>query len=313
MASKNCGNSATPQKKPLLQFSGLRLRLVSALGAKTPVGMAARIVLLAAPLWAVSIISAATSSVTFTEDFEAGDFSGWDQQLCCQHSAQIVSSPTRAGKHAAQFTLSKSDDTRRAELRSVDAVPANSVAWYGFSVYLPRDWATDKGANDIIAQFGARPDRDLGETDHRGGPPLSLVVSDTNFHIVRRWDVSSVTTPKSIDGEERVDIGPYQTGVWTDFVIHVKWTHKPDGFVQVYKDGKLVVNQEGPTNRNDQGGIFFKTGIYKPKFQTQPGASDVTQRVLYYDEVRIGDAGANYQAVAPEPRPISPTSFQFTN
>lgn len=84
-----------------------------------------------------------------------------------------------------------------------------------------------------------------------------------------------------------------------DFVIHIKWSYKSDGFIQVYKDGKLVVDKAGPTSRNDQGGIFFNTGIYKPKFETQPGESDVDKRILYFDEIRIGNADARYEDVAP--------------
>jgi len=271
-----------------------KLLLILSLGLAVPIAL----------LSTGTFTKSTASNVISDGTFERG-LSPWKKvpkaiKTCCNHSLKIVNSPTRAGNRAVQFTLNQLDGVRRAELRSVNAVPANSEAWYGFSVYLPKSWVIDRGANDIIAQYGAPPDRKLGETHSRGGPPLALVVSGKNFHIVRRWDTNPTTTPKSVDNEERIDIGAYKTGVWTDFVIHIKWSYKHDGFIQVYKNGKLVVDKKVSTNRNDQGGIFFNTGIYKPKFETQPEESDVDKRVLYFDEIRIGQANAKYQDVAPK-------------
>jgi len=284
-----------------------KLWLRLALGLALPIAL----------LTTATLTKTAASNVIFDGNFERG-LAPWKKvpkaiKTCCNHSLKIVNSPTRAGDNAAQFTLKQSDGVRRAELRSVNAVPANSEVWYGFSIYLPNSWVVDRGANDIIAQYGAPPDRNLGETHSRGGPPLALVVSGKNFRIVRRWDTNSITTPKSVTNEESIDIGAYKTGVWTDFVIHIKWSYKSDGFIQVYKNGKLVVDKIGPTNRNDQKGIFFNTGIYKPKFETHPEESDVDKRVLYFDEIRIGDAYAKYQDVAPKHSQLHTSISSNTN
>lgn len=280
MTDKDCNKPKVPQKKLLL---------------RPALGVTRWIALLTAPLWGVPLM-AATGSTIFNSGFENG-FSGWDTLFCCNQSGQIVSSPTRAGNKAAQFTLRESDDAKRAELRTDDSVPAGSEAWYGFSQYIPNNWVDDKDSFEIVAQWGAPPDKNLGETNSRGGPPLAFYFEDGVVKLLRRWDANPVTTPKSNVGSESINLGPYQKGVWTDYVVHIKWTHKPDGFIQVYKNGKLVVDKKNvPTNRNDKAGVLGPgIGIYKPQGFTR----SVKERVIVYDEVRIGGPNSSYQDVSP--------------
>jgi len=82
-------------------------------------------------------------------------------------------------------------------------------------------------------------------------------------------------------------------------VFHVKWSHKSDGILQVWKDGQLIVDKKGPNTYNDQVGPYFKIGVYKPDWKENPQASNTDKRVLYFDQVRIGDNNAGYSAVTP--------------
>ena len=88
-------------------------------------------------------------------------------------------------------------------------------------------------------------------------------------------------------------------------MFHVKWSHKSDGLLEVWKDGKLVVRKTGPNTYNDKRGPFLKMGIYKPQWKSKPELSKVTKRVIYFDEVRVGDASASYEDVVPS-RPNLP-------
>ena len=118
-------------------------------------------------------------------------------------------------------------------------------------------------------------------------------------------------------------LGAYTTEVWTDFVVHVRWSCRdakplaarcqamPQGFLQVWKDGKQVVNYTGPTVYNDQYRVFWKAGIYKGMWVNTN--SHVSKRVVYHDEFRIGDSNSSYAEVAPRSStrdttpPASPT------
>lgn len=286
MATKDCSNSVRLQKK-------LSLRLA--------LGMTAAIALLSTPVGA-GLLTGIVNPNIFIGNFEKGDFSGWKEELCCKHSAQIVNSPTRAGKHAVKFTLKKGDPEvarkPRAELRK-GTVPANSERWYGFSNYLPKDWVNDP-SYEITAQFPSKPDSSL--EDGRS-PALTLAVYEDKWRVSNRWDPKQITknrNPRPEGGSKGWSLGEIEKGKWTDWVFHVKWSSQSDGLLEVWKDGKLVVRKTGPNTYNDKRGPYLKLGIYKPQWEDKPELSRATKRVIYFDEVRIGDASASYKDVVPK-------------
>lgn len=226
-------------------------------------------------------IMAFTSS-TFTSGFEAG-FSGWEKELCCNYSAEIVSSPKLEGNHAAKFTLKESDPKRRAELK-LKPVPANSEWTYRFSTFLPANYATDR-SYEIIAQWHEKPDFNLGETWRR--PPLSLSIKDNKFRVSNRWDPKPVSVSYKEAGSQGWNLGAVAKEKWTDWMFHVKWSYKSDGLIEIWKNGKLVIKKTGPNTYNDRIGPYFKIGIYKPQWKAAPQSSNTTQRVIYFDQVRV--------------------------
>ena len=260
--------------------SGSRSRFMSVLSAETVLGVAVRIVL-TIPVWVVPLMGA-TKSTVFTSGFESG-FTGWKKELCCKDSATIVSSPKRAGEHAVKFTLRKDDPKRRSELRQ-GSVPANSEHWYGFSNLVPANYAKDR-SYEIVAQWHEMPDRDLGEPWRR--PPLTLSIRNDRFGVSNRWDPKPLSVKFKEAGSQSWDLGTVPKGDWTDWVFHVKWSHKSDGLVEVWKNGQLVVRKTGPNTYNDKKGPYFKIGIYKPDWKADPEKSTTTQRVIYYDQIQV--------------------------
>lgn len=264
MTARDCNNLAIPRKK---------LLLLVALGLAVPIALLTTVL--------------TTADSVFIGNFES-NFSGWKKELCCSHSAQIVSSPTRAGKQAVQITLKKSDpiiaNSKRAELK-LGTVPANSEKWYRFSIFLPFKYKKDPSF-EIVTQWRSTPDKNLGEIGP-GGPPLYLITASGNWKIRRNWDSKGITTRKNPEGKETINLGSYQTGVWTDFLFHVKWSHKSNGLLEVWKNDELVVRRTGPNTYNDKIGPYFKLGIYKPEWVKSPEKSNTTQRVIYFDEIRL--------------------------
>jgi hypothetical protein len=275
MAKKNC-----KQIQQRLDFTALRSVI--------------KFFLVVMPVWAIPLSSGVKGdALVFVSDFESG-FSEWTAELCCSYSAQIVNFPVRAGNQAVKFTLKKDDPSKRAELR-LGAVPPNSEQWYSFSVFLPSDYQQDP-SDEIITQWHDLPDRDLGETWK--SPALSFKTINGRFALDRNWDSKQVTKIHHPEGQERIDLGSYQTEKWNDFVFHVKWSYDSGGLLEVWQDGKLIVSKTGPNYYNDKRGPYFKIGMYKGGWKGQPEKSTVSERNIYFDEVRVGDANARYEDVA---------------
>jgi len=204
----------------------------------------------------------------------------------------------RAGDQAIKIHLKKDDPhvagSKRAELK-LGEVPANSEQWYAFSVFLPSSYKQDP-SGEIIAQWHDLPDRDLGEVWK--SPALTLVTQNGRFYLNRIWD-SKPVTQKNPEGRETIDLGPYQTGKWTDLVFHIKWSYTSDGLLELWQDGNLIVSKTGPNYYNDQRGPYLKIGIYKGDWKRQPEKSVVSKRSIYFDELRVGGSNARYEDVAP--------------
>lgn len=259
-------------------------------------GGAVLLALLSPPIMSKFFTSIASTKI-FTGDFE-DDLSGWKTEICCDHSAQIVSSPKRPGK-AVKLTLYKNDPdvttSRRAELR-LKPVPVNSEQWYGFSVFVPEEYVKDT-SYEIITQWSGKPDFELGENWRT--PMLTLSIKDDRFRVSNRWDSRPVNVKFKEAGSQGWDLGTVTKGQWINWVFHVKWSSTSNGLLEVWKNGQLVVSKTGPNTYNDKSGPFLKMGIYKPDWKYND-KSQTTQRVIYLDEVRVGDASANYEDVVPK-------------
>jgi len=217
----------------------------------------------------------------------------WQQELCCEHSVQVVQSPTESNNRAIRFTLNRTDPliagSKRAELR-LNSVPANSEWWYAFSVLVPRRNVQDRSF-EIVTQWAGLPDFNLGETWRE--PVLTLANYGDRWRVSNRWDPQSLTRKEDAQSKERSQgwwIGAIRKDEWTDFVFHIKWSHKQDGLLEVWKNGKLVIRKNGPNTYNDRRGPFLKVGIYKPQWKSKPELSVTKQRVIYFDEIKIAQA-----------------------
>jgi len=91
-----------------------------------------------------------------------------------------------------------------------------------------------------------------------------LAIYKDRWRVGNRWDPKRVTknkNPRPEGGSEGWYVGNIEKGKWTDWVFHIKWSHKPDGLLEVWKDGKLVVRKTGPNTYNDEKGPFLKMGF----------------------------------------------------
>lgn len=239
------------------------------------------------------------AGLLFESDFETGDLKGW---TVSGNAPTVVSDPVRAGKHALRSALDREKDTfpNRTEVSGPRAEVGKEY-WYGFSILLPTEYVLD-GIWEIVAQWHGVPDFDVG--DNWRNPILALDTTGGRWNWVNRWDAKRNTFEsgkREYGGTHTYDLGPYRTGVWTDWVVHVKWSYEADGILQIWQNGKKVIDQAGPNTFNDKDGPFFKMGLYKGWSDPNRPSDKVSRRVLYHDEFRMGDAQAAYADVAPGP------------
>ena len=254
-----------------------------------------------------------TTGLLFVGDFESGDLSAWQVQACCDYSSALVSEPVRTGLYAARFELRRNDPTVANGKRSEMFVPlfpasgrVGDERWFGLSFLVPTNWEQEEDPSvtqSTLAQWHARPDRELGE----GGrsPPLRIDVKGNDWSVRSRWDPKRVTEgndPRPEGGDQLLWAGPFEPGVWTDWVIHVKWSYTADGLLEVWKDGIKVVERRGPNTYNDEGPLYLKVGMYKPSWGNPDIQSTTHTRVAYHDDIQIGDGTAGYARVAPGQR-----------
>ncbi len=245
--------------------------------------------------------SAPAARLVFVGDFEApGDFtpgSTYSQfsenvdtcehdQTCTTDSLAIVTTPVRRGTRALRVTLRSSDvqDTSgtRAELQTGShyETTLEEDYWYGWSVFVPPDWV---GGEDqkVVHQWHT------GGGNPGGSPIIGLRIRRGSWQLTREFEEGSAI--------ELWNGGPVARGAWTDWVLHVRWSPRSTGHFTAWKDGQVVHQEDGP-NMNagtTSGGHYQKLGMYG----TFPGT--ITERVLYYDEVRVAKGPDGYALVAP--------------
>jgi len=215
-------------------------------------------------------------------------------------NAPVVSTTVaRSGKYSMKTSLNRlsSPTSYRTEVSAagVQNAAVGKDTWYGFSIYLPDDYKSDP-IWEAVTQWHNVPD--AGESDELN-PPVALWTNDGVWGISRIWDTNTKTVKTDYTGRTKYDLGKYQTGKWTDFVFRIRWSPKSDGLMQVWKDGKLVVDEAGPVGFSDKVGPYMKMGIYKGWRDRYDPVGVVKARTLYHDEVRIAGADAKYADVAP--------------
>ena len=235
-------------------------------------------------------------AILFKEDFENGNLGGFKTSgIPPTVTSEILA---RVGTHCMKSHLAVGET--RAEVSMPSKIKAvGNEYWYGFSIFLPKPFPVNTAWESVVNWHG-RPDFDIGEGFHGQGAPLTLYTAhpqtDPGWAINVRWDSKPNSTPggvPDIEGSDYYEFGPYETGVWTDWVFHVKWSYESDGFLEVWKNGVKVLDRDGPNCYNDEYGPYFKMGIYRA------GRSAGATRTIYHDEFRMADANGTYEEVAP--------------
>ncbi len=221
-------------------------------------------------------------NMLFESPFEGSNYlSGWyNSQHCCTYSVQQTTEKVKAGSNALRLEIRSTDPPTSGSIRSEIALegdPLNQDRWYGFSMYL-KNWVDDDAGENV---FQWQPD------NPNGSASMVLLTTGGRF----RYATNNGSTSEN----DYTDIGPVISDQWIDFVIHVRWATDTTGLLQVWMNGNQLINRSNIKTATVVS--FFKLGINKFGWGTQTSA--VTQRILYFDEVRVGNASSTYNDVAP--------------
>lgn len=249
---------------------------------------------------------AAEAEILFESSFDSGDISEaeWviDKEKQCD--IQVAHDFGRNGQASARFEAGPGarceilpwfySNFVTKQLRE----PYGEDRWYAFSVFLEEEWVSNhcsghNRCNEVIAQWHSSKDVFMNEPSGRG-PPLALRILGDVWRITYGWDTDFL----SKEGGKAIYplwISTIQPGQWTDWVFRVRWTRgSEDGLVQVWLNGEMVVDHTGSVGYNDIRGNYLKLGSYHPR----------TKRLLYIDEIRIGDEEESYETMKPRTRNV---------
>ncbi|MEP9389169.1 polysaccharide lyase [Mesorhizobium sp. KR9-304] len=217
-------------------------------------------------------------------DFESGDFSGWSvRRLAKDYSAVIQSDVVRSGAKSCRFEIRPGDYVSqgfRAELRDWYNAPFEADTWYGFSTYLPKDFAPPQGVGVVLAQW--HDQAELG--DPAGKPPLAIRYLDGALRFT-----GAFSEVASQDPEKRYvfhEIPRIARGAWLDFVFGIHWSRNGDSSIDAFLGGESLFRFDGPLGyRNEIKGPYFKLGVYASGEITKP-------LVVYHDNYSRADSFA---------------------
>ncbi len=209
--------------------------------------------------------SAVGAELIYTADFEGGSLSPLSPS---GNSPTVQNSFTRNGKQAMKTYLNRL--TSATSYRTEVSVSRDNCAvigqeyWYGFSIYLPGPYAHDE-LDETVAQWHHVKDQETTDgaiVDTTHNPPVALSIDNGEWRLKVRWAATQPTLAADMKGVA-LPLGPQSTDKWTDWVFRIKWAYDDSGILQVWKNGVLVVNRNGPNTYNDIKGPWFKMGIYK--------------------------------------------------
>ena len=272
-----------------------------------------------------NVAIARSESLIFEADFNGGDnFKENGLTFSGNRNAKIVKEDFLGDSPALKISLHRFKDevSYRSEMGPKN-LPApyfkkgkhgviGAEYWYSFRIFFPKEWKFDQ-EREIIAQWHGMPDFELGENWRN--PPISLMIGTgqsgvgKNYFLVVHADSKELTPDKrglgryTFNREEDLGSIISDLGKWTEWVFHIKWSYKDDGFLIVWKDGEKALDfKKLPNCFNDKLGPYFHFGVYKWPWK-EGGANykppyGIDERILYFDDIRIGGENATYNDVS---------------
>lgn len=210
------------------------------------------------------------------------------RQLAGGHSFTTTTSPVLEGQRAGRFELRKSDPVVTTSGIRAQVLFQNSLldqlkneGWYSFGVYFPSNEFTPDDDEESITYW----------RHSNASAVISLRVMSDRF--------------KFRFGNEIIDLGPVVKDFWHQYVFHIVHSTGSNGLVEVWKNGEKVLTKKGK-NSALSAQPQWKIGVYKASWEKRN--TNTTKRVVYYDNVKIGNRNATYEEMLPSKSKLSDPS-----
>lgn len=211
---------------------------------------------------------------------------------------QFVQKPVYRGTKAARFEIRKDQplvkDGKRAEITIVGPA-TNKNRWYSFTVYFPADDFAKDSEREIISQWYQRSDRHLGEKS--ASPATALRIKKDRFFLDTGYNDDLISAGVKSESKKKIDLGPVTKNTWHEFVFHFIHSYQEDGLIEIWHNGVKVLAHTGGNMYNNASMPKWKIGVYKAAFKT--GTSDVYKRVVYFDNIKVGNQMATLADMVP--------------
>lgn len=227
---------------------------------------------------ALLVPAIASASTVWKGDFETGNLSQWSRtQSVASDRLQVVTDVVREGRYALKATVHQGDNPIRAsgnrnELVYLTEENPGTEYFYKWSTLFPEGYPSTNSWQ-LFAQWH--------QEGCCGSPPLEFYVVGEELFM-------------RVGGSEGRVLwrGPLMRGHWNDFVLRVKWSSDPnEGFVEMYKDGELVIPKTMAATQFSGERNYLKLGLYRDDSISQVG-------VVYHDGFTMG---TSLQDVMPPP------------
>lgn len=236
-------------------------------------------------------------NVIFRETFEGSTvWSGLHKQFGTSHAFNVASSPVFEGSKSGRFELRDSDPIQSGGTRAEVLFPeqSNLHRWYSLSVYFPSAYYGKDSYTEIINQWH----------QSGGSPSIALEIMNDNYNLV--IPAAAAKTSNTV----RLNLGAIKKDTWNRVVWHIIHSTGSDGLIQLWVNGTMILDRKGPNMHSMDYASYtpkWKVGIYKWKWNDN-NTTDVSKRVLYVDDVRIGNEKSTYAEMASGTSTSTPTA-----
>jgi hypothetical protein len=206
--------------------------------------------------------------------------------------------PTRNGKTAFKHWINTRGE--RSELK-MGRAEIGGEYWYGWSLFLPGDFDPRESIS-IVMQLATFPTPRNGKFPLGANGSYMAIEPDGRLSFKLQHKGEGGKDSEGTDFTVVDDITPLKDR-WLDFIMHAKWTGQNDGFLKLWvrtKDDNAAMQKldwKGRTFWDDEDtGPSFKMGLYTG----EPGWKGPSERTLFTDDYRLGDARSSFAEVDPK-------------
>jgi|ERR1044072_86736 hypothetical protein len=227
-----------------------------------------------------------TKTILNSEDAEGlVMFPGLVKQTTTTYGITQCDSTYFGGSHSVRFELRDTDSMNNNGTRAEALFPqlTSLDRWYGFALKFDGDDYDYDTYDEVVMQW------------HQAGGSSPAMCFRTKQG--KLW-------LRVISRSSWIDLGSLDNGNWHSYVMHVKHASDSTGLIELWKDGNSttkIVNYSGANMYELSATVkmpTMKLGIYKANWNDSL-TTMTNKRVLFYDNVKLGDATSSYSDVAP--------------